>query len=208
MEETTALRSARLMQFRSPSMARAVFLDRDGVLNRNVFYADTQAWESPRTADQVRLTDGIANALHQLRAAGYLLILVSNQPNAAKGKCTREELDRVHARVTALLLSEGISLDAHFLCFHHPDFTGPCPCRKPSPYFLFQAAAQFQIDLKQCWMIGDRASDVACGRTAGTATIWVDNGENGLSASEAIAADRVARSVPEAVYRLLAACPQ
>jgi D-glycero-D-manno-heptose 1,7-bisphosphate phosphatase len=149
----------------------------------------------------VQLTDGIADALHRLRAAGYLLILVSNQPNAAKGKCTGEELDRVHAKVTELLRAEGISLDSHYLCFHHPDYTGPCHCRKPSPHFLFEAAARFGIDLKQSWMIGDRASDIACGRAAGTATIWIDNGENGAMAAESL----VACTVPEAVDGLLAA---
>ena len=188
------------------SMARAVFLDRDGVLNRNIFYADTGAWESPRTVEAVALTGGIVPALESLRAAGYLLIVVSNQPNAAKGKCSREALDQVHAQVVALLGAEGIALDAHYLCFHHPDHTGPCECRKPSPFFLCEAAAKFNIDLKQSWMIGDRASDIACGQAAGTRTIWIDNRESVAPACEEVA-DLDARSVPEAVERLLRFLP-
>lgn len=186
-----------------PTMTRAVFLDRDGVLNRNVFYADTRAWESPRDADAVELTGGLANALHSLRVAGYLLIVVSNQPNAAKGKCSREALDQTHSRLVALLAAEGVPLDAHFICFHHPDYTGPCACRKPEPFFLLQAAARYGIDLSQSWMIGDRAGDVACGRAAGTRTIWIDSGEGNAAPTPENAANLVAGSVPEAIERLL-----
>ncbi len=187
----------------TPSMARAVFLDRDGVLNRNVFYTDTQAWESPRTAALVQLTPGIAAALGALRAAGYLLILVSNQPNAAKGKCSREALDQVQARVLSLLAAEGIAFDAEFICFHHPDHTGPCACRKPSPFFLLEAAARFGLDLKRCWMIGDRATDVACGRGAGAHTVWIETGEGNEVPPATNPPDLTAQSVPEAVARIL-----
>jgi D-glycero-D-manno-heptose 1,7-bisphosphate phosphatase len=184
-------------------MARAVFLDRDGVLNRNIYYPDTHAWESPRTPGAVRLTPGIAPALASLKAAGYLLIVVSNQPNAAKGKCSREALDLVHAQVVSLLASEAIALDAHYLCLHHPDHTGPCECRKPSPFFLLEAAATYGIDLDQSWMIGDRATDVACGRAAGTRTIWIDNGERTPAPSPENAPDLIAPSAPEAIAHLL-----
>lgn len=184
-------------------MARAVFLDRDGVLNRNLYYQDTQAWESPRTVDAVQLTPGIVAALASLKAAGYLLIVVSNQPNAAKGKCSRETLDLVHAHIVLLLAAEAITLDAHYLCFHHPEHTGPCPCRKPSPFFLLQAAASYGINLDQSWMIGDRATDIECGRAAGTRTIWIDNGERAPAPTPDNAPDLIAHNVPEAIARLL-----
>jgi D-glycero-D-manno-heptose 1,7-bisphosphate phosphatase len=181
---------------------RAVFLDRDGVLNRNVFYADTGAWESPRTPASVELTCGIGPALGSLRAAGYLLIVVSNQPNAAKGKCTRESLDQVHAQVVSLLAAEDVHLDAHYLCLHHPEHTGPCNCRKPSPFFLLEAAAEYGIDLTRSWMIGDRASDIECGRAAGTRTAWIHRDE-GTEAPVEGRPDVVAGSVPQAILRLL-----
>jgi D-glycero-D-manno-heptose 1,7-bisphosphate phosphatase len=184
-------------------MARAIFLDRDGVLNRNVFYPDTNAWESPRRAESVELTIGIAQALLALRAAGYLLIVVSNQPNAAKGKCSLEALNQVHARVVSLLGEQRVVLDAHFLCFHHPEFTGACECRKPSPFFLLQAAATYGIELEHSWMIGDRATDVACGRAAGTSTAWIDTGEGIVAPGPECPADIVATNVPDAVARLL-----
>ncbi len=192
-------------------MARAVFLDRDGVLNRNLYYADTQAWESPRTVDAVQLTPGIAPALASLKAAGYLLIVVSNQPNAAKGKCSHLTLDLVHAQVVSLLAAEGVALDEHYLCLHHPDHTGPCECRKPSPFFLLQAAATYGIDLAQSWIIGDRATDVACGRAAGTRTVWIDTGEGRATPYPENPAELAARTVPDAVVQLLtlaAAAPQ
>ena len=184
-------------------MTRAVFLDRDGVLNRNVYYPDTQAWESPRAAEQVQLTPGIADALSLLKTAGYLLIVVSNQPNAAKGKCSREALDLVHAQVVSLLAAKNIALDAHYLCFHHPEHTGPCQCRKPSPFFLRTAAVDYGIDLDRSWMIGDRATDVACGRAAGTRTVWIDTGEGSAAPDPAIAPTLIARNVPEAIAHLL-----
>jgi D-glycero-D-manno-heptose 1,7-bisphosphate phosphatase len=184
-------------------MARAVFLDRDGVLNRNVFYADTHAWESPRSPEAVELTPGIAAAVGSLKIAGYQLILVSNQPNAAKGKCSREALDQVHARVISLLSAEGVMLDAQFLCFHHPEHTGLCACRKPSPFFLLEAAATFGIDLEQSWMIGDRPTDVQCGRAAGTRTVWIDNGEGAAAPGPENAPDFIAPTVPEAIACLL-----
>jgi D-glycero-D-manno-heptose 1,7-bisphosphate phosphatase len=206
LDEHSALTGARLMRETLSAkqlMARAVFLDRDGVLNRNVYYPDTQAWESPRTVDAVQLTPGIAPALAFLQAAGYLLIVVSNQPNAAKGKCSREALDLVHAQVVSLLAAEGVALDAHYLCLHHPEHTGPCECRKPSPFFLLNAAASYGINLDQSWMIGDRATDVECGRAAGTRTIWVDTGEGSAAPTPNNAPDFIAPDVPEAIAHLL-----
>ena len=184
--------------------ARAVFLDRDGVLNRNVFYADTQAYESPRSPDDVVLTDGIAGALSALRAAGYLLILVSNQPNAVKGKCTRATLNHIHDRLLALFAAEDVQFTACYYCYHHPSHSGPCQCRKPSPYFLFEAARSWQLDLSRCWMIGDRASDVACGRAAGAHTVWIDTGEGMQPPARENAPDLAASSVVEVVATLIA----
>ncbi len=180
---------------------RAVFLDRDGVLNRNVFYSDTGCYESPRNAAELQVYPGVLPALRKLRGAEFRLILVSNQPNAAKGKCTRDELHAIHGRLSAELNAGGISLDAAFYCYHHPDHTGPCVCRKPHPYFLYRAAGAFHLDLRSCWMIGDRLSDIACGRRAGTSTIWVDTGE-GVDGRGA--ADFTVRSLEEAAEVILA----
>jgi len=140
-------------------------------------------------------------ALHLLRNAGYLLFIVSNQPNYAKGKASMETLDAIHGKLEASLAEAGIALSACYYCFHHPTFTGLCICRKPSPYFLFNARDIFGVDLVGSWMIGDRTTDVECGRMAGTQTVkigdWITSGVNAdlvvsdlWSAAQAIVSSR------------------
>ena len=119
---------------------RAVFLDRDGVLNPNVFYPDTQQWESPRTPHEFKLGEGVLPALAQLQAAGFLLFVVSNQPNQAKGKSTAQALDTMHAMLLSWLGEAGVVLAGAFYCRHHPDFTGPVPLPQAKPA-LSQAGA-------------------------------------------------------------------
>jgi D-glycero-D-manno-heptose 1,7-bisphosphate phosphatase len=154
-------------------MKRAVFLDRDGVLNRNVWNPETSAYESPLTPEQFELLPNVIPALRLLRDAGYLLFIVSNQPNYAKGKATMDTLVAIHSKLETVLVKAGVSLDACYYCFHHPSFTGPCICRKPLPYFLFSARDTFDVDLACSWMIGDRATDIECGRVAGTRTVKI-----------------------------------
>jgi D-glycero-D-manno-heptose 1,7-bisphosphate phosphatase len=181
-------------------LSRAIFLDRDGVVNRNVFYSDSGCYESPRSAAELELIGDAATALHRFRSAGFRLILVSNQPNAAKKKCTQGEMVAIAGRLNGLLDDAGIALDATYYCHHHPEVTGPCVCRKPSAYFLRLAAEQFGLDLPQCWMIGDRATDVECGRRAFCRTIWINNGEG---TAEVKQADFRARSLAEAADLVL-----
>ncbi len=156
---------------------RAVFLDRDGVLNRNVFYPDTGAWESPRWPHEFMPVPGVLPALRELCAAGFRLFLVSNQPNIVNGKSNRQALDAIHGMLVAHLRSGGVTLDDAFYCTHHPRFSGPCACRKPSPYFLKQAALLRGLELTACWMVGDRATDMECGRAAGCRTAWIRTGQ-------------------------------
>jgi len=181
---------------------RAVFLDRDGVLNRNVWYPDTGAWESPRRLAEFQLAEGVLPALASLRDAGYLLFLVSNQPNAAKGKSPLGELESMHALLTAQLASAGVVLTSAFYCVHHPEFTGPCVCRKPSPYFLNEAVHTHGLALSGCWMIGDRSTDVACGRAAGVHTAWVRTGQE-LDSPSASLVDIWSESLPDAAKQIL-----
>ncbi len=154
-------------------VTRAVFLDRDGVLNRNVWNPATRAYESPLTPDQFALLPNVIPALQLLRDHGYLLFLISNQPNHAKGKASMQTLDAIHGRLVALLAAGDVSFAAYYYCFHHPAFTGECVCRKPSPYFIFKARDAFGLDLEHCWMVGDRETDIACGRAAGTRTVRI-----------------------------------
>lgn len=179
---------------------RVVFLDRDGVINRNVFNPATGEYEAPLTAEDFELLPGVRQALLQLRDAGFLLFLVSNQPNYAKGKSSLAELRAIDAELRRELDAIGIEFAAAYYCLHHPNgsvagHSGPCACRKPSPYFLFRAMQEFRLDLEQSWMVGDRATDIECGRAAGVRTILI--GPTGVDI-ERVAGDWIAADLTAA----------
>lgn len=151
-------------------MNRALFLDRDGVLDELVYYESSAEWESPRRLADLRMIDGVAEPLQRMVDAGWLLFIVTNQPSAAKGKTSIEELREVHAAVVERL---GVAIAHSYQCFHHPD--DRCACRKPSPHFLREAARDFDLDLEQSWMIGDQDTDLACGRAAGCRVALIES---------------------------------
>lgn len=129
-------------------------------------------------AADLRLRPGAAEFVAGLQDLRLPLFLVSNQPSAAKGKTTLEDLDRVHARLVSELPAAAIT--EAFYCHHHPaavvpELRGPCPCRKPSPYAIRTATARHGLDPGRCWMVGDQDMDIACGRAAGCRTILVPN---------------------------------
>jgi D-glycero-D-manno-heptose 1,7-bisphosphate phosphatase len=158
----------------------AVFTDRDGVINKGVMDEERGQYESPYRAADVELEDRVAEGLRRLRGLGWPLIVVSNQPAAAKGIVSLAELREVHDRVVELLAEEGVALDDWRYCFHHPQgkvpqLSGRCPCRKPLPGMLQAAASKHDIDLEGSWTIGDTATDVGAGAAAGTRTVLVEN---------------------------------
>jgi D-glycero-D-manno-heptose 1,7-bisphosphate phosphatase len=184
-------------------MTAAVFLDRDGVINEDWFNPATGEWESPLHPDDLVLRPGVLDAIARLRDLGFRLFLVSNQPSYAKGKCRLEDLQAVQARLKTLLDGRGVGFDAFYYSYSHPESVVPelgedaIFDRKPEPWFLFQARDRFGIDLAASWMIGDRDSDVTCGRRAGTRTIQVAN-PRGTKAGKADP-DARAAGLPEAV---------
>jgi len=142
----------------------AVFLDRDGTI-----IADDNYLSEPA---QVRLLPGAAEAIRCLRAAGYLIIVVSNQSGIARGLFTEERLAEINRRMEALLAAEGAHLDAIYYCPHLPEgtvakYARECDCRKPAPGLLLRAAREHNIDLSRSWIIGDAERDVEAGRRAG-----------------------------------------
>jgi transaldolase len=153
----------------------AVFLDRDGVLNDVVPDPRSGSCESPADASEVRLVPGAADAVRRLRAAGYTVVVVSNQPGAAKRLTTRAALDTVHNAVVRALDADGASIDVWRYCFHHPDAGDACDCRKPEPGLLVDAAQELGVDLRASWMVGDSDSDVEAGQRAGCRTALVLN---------------------------------
>jgi D-glycero-D-manno-heptose 1,7-bisphosphate phosphatase len=157
----------------------AAFLDRDGTLNELVVDPVTGFPESPLRPESVRLVQGVAASLKILRTQGFLLVCVTNQPAAAKGRVPLEQLISVQARVVELLGEEGVHFDAARMCVHHPNgvvegLSGPCDCRKPRPGMILSAAEELGVELARSWLIGDTDSDVAAGLAAGCHTILLE----------------------------------
>jgi D-glycero-D-manno-heptose 1,7-bisphosphate phosphatase len=156
----------------------AIFLDRDGVLNATVLNPRTGRMESPLTAHDLRLIDGVIPALQRLQRAGYPLILASNQPNYALGKSTWRTQWDIQYQLVRALTSAGIGFTRFSYCLHHPNGLTPgysrvCDCRKPSPGLLLQARDDFGLTLSESWMIGDQPTDTLCGHAAGARTIRI-----------------------------------
>ena len=157
----------RPMQMRA-GRRRALFLDRDGTLLEHVAYLDDPAG--------VKLVPGAGAALAAARRAGFLLVVVSNQAGIARGLLGEEAMQAVHAAVEEQLGRSAVTIDRFYFCPHHPDFTGPCSCRKPEPGMLLEAAHDLGIDLGASFMIGDTVEDVQAGAEAGCRSILVRTG--------------------------------
>jgi D-glycero-D-manno-heptose 1,7-bisphosphate phosphatase len=187
---------------------RAVFIDRDGVINELVPDPGSAALESPLTTEDVRLIHGAAAALRRLAGTGRLLVGVPNQPAAAKGALSLAELDAIQARVLELLSAEGVRFDDFRLCRHHPDgvvteLRGVCDCRKPAPGMLLEAASTLDIDLKASWMVGDTDADVLAGRAAGCQTVLVRNPGSAHKRGGEVSPDAVVGDLAGAVAEIL-----
>jgi D-glycero-D-manno-heptose 1,7-bisphosphate phosphatase len=161
---------------------RAVFIDRDGVINHNWLNPATGQWESPIRAEDFRFRPGVIEAIARLAAHEFHLVLVSNQPNAALGKCSLADLQAVHNHFARCLTGAGITFDEFCYAYGHPkavvaEFAGPCPERKPGPLFLLRAIERLRLNPRECWMVGDRDTDIECGRGAGVRTVQVASAE-------------------------------
>jgi D-glycero-D-manno-heptose 1,7-bisphosphate phosphatase len=153
--------------------SKAVFLDKDGTLIENVPYNVRP--------DRIRFYPGALQALQALHAAGWLLVIVSNQAGVARGFFEENDLIPVEEHIRQTLERAGIPLGGFYYCPHHPDGSVPayaveCTCRKPEPGMLLQAAQELDIDLQQSWMVGDILNDIEAGNRAGCATVLIDNG--------------------------------
>jgi len=145
----------------------AVFLDRDGVLNRVEVRAGVP--RPPGSLEELEVLPGVPGALRSLKAAGYVLVVVTNQPDVARGTTSRDTVGQIHAR-----LAETLALDAILTCYH--DDADDCDCRKPKPGLLLQAAHDWRLDLASSFVVGDRWRDGEAGRTAGCPTFYIDQG--------------------------------
>lgn len=156
---------------------KAIFLDRDGTLNRYVGFL--------RDADQLELLPGVSEAIRKINASGYLAIVITNQPVIARGEVTEVELKNIHNKLETLLGQEGAYVDAIYYCPHHPhkgyegeipELKIDCNCRKPKPGLILRAARDYNIDLQRSYMVGDSDSDVLAGINAGCHTAILGDG--------------------------------
>jgi len=148
---------------------RAVFLDRDGVINR-ALERDGKPYP-PGNLSEFEILPGVATTCAKLKQAGYLLVVATNQPDVGRGTLPKEMVEMIHTEMCRRL-----PIDRVEVCYHPGRGQSNCDCRKPKPGMLLRAARELGIDLKQSWMVGDRWRDVNCGYAAGCRTIFIDRG--------------------------------
>jgi D-glycero-D-manno-heptose 1,7-bisphosphate phosphatase len=161
-------------------MSKAVFLDRDGVINRLVYNPNTNEYEAPQNSNDLELFEWSLQALELLYKKDYKLFLVSNQPDYAKGKTTLKSLKAVHDKLHKYFVNNGLIFKEYFYCYHHPEgvipeYTKKCKCRKPNPFYVLKAIKNYHIDKNESWFIGDRDSDILCGQASGLTTVLINN---------------------------------
>lgn len=175
---------------------RAAFLDRDGTLIEDVNFISRP--------EDVRLIPGVPDALRALREAGVLIVVVTNQSGIARGVFTMDDYEKVAGRLDGLLRDAGASIDATYLCPHHPAITGPCECRKPGLLLYEQAIAEHGIDPHQSLFVGDKFRDVEPGLSLGGRAVLVATRETSHEDLRRAQRDaETASSLGEAVQRFL-----
>ena len=174
---------------------KAVFLDRDGVLNQAVVRNGKP--HPPANAAELVLAPNAKMALRELKAQGFLLLVVTNQPDVAKGITTREAVDEINRK-----LASELPVDDVFVCYHQD--SDHCDCRKPKPGMILAGARKHNVDLTESFMVGDRWRDVEAGQNAGCRTIFVDGGYE--EQQPARPADAAVHSLKEAADWILQAC--
>jgi len=170
------------------SAARAVFLDRDGVLNRAIV-RDGKPYP-PASLDELEIVEGAAGSLERLKRLGFLLLVVTNQPDVSRGTQSIEAIQQMHES-----MRQTLPLDDFLVCPH--DDRDACQCRKPMPGLFLEAQARYNIDLAGSFMVGDRWRDIDAGRAAGCRTVWIDRQYR--ERGPALAPDATAASLVDAV---------
>jgi D-glycero-D-manno-heptose 1,7-bisphosphate phosphatase len=156
----------------------AIFLDRDGTIVED----DAGFLHEP---EKVKLLAGAADAIRRLNERGLLVVIVTNQSGIARGRYTVADYHAVQQRLAELLAADGARIDGSYFCPHHPQFTGPCDCRKPGLKLYRDAERAFDIDFSRSWWIGDRLADVEPARKLGGHPILVATGEGNLHQGQA-----------------------
>lgn len=197
--------SGKIKKMNLQNKRKAVFLDRDGVINEEV--------DQLSKLEDLSIYSFAAKAVKRINKAGYLAILITNQPQIAKGFMIKETLELIHKKLEAELAKEGAKLDAIYYCPHHPEkgFEGErpelkitCQCRKPRAGLFFQARNDFNIDLAKSYVVGDQTQDILAGKRAGSKTVLVQTGYKGKDNKYLVEPDFKARNLTEAVNAIIA----
>ena len=188
-------------------LKRAVFLDRDGVINPYKYNAEFGTFDSPANPSDFVLLPDVAKAIAKVNRLGLLAIVTSNQPGIAKGKMSQALFEQINQKMRLSLEMDGAQLDAAYYCLHHPDaalqeYRTACECRKPKPGLLLTAARELNVDLERSYMVGDGLVDVLAGRAAAVTTFFVSSRRcctcDDLDRHNAVP-DFVASNLPEAI---------
>jgi D-glycero-D-manno-heptose 1,7-bisphosphate phosphatase len=169
----------------------AVFLDRDGVINKSV--VERGIPHPPATLDEFELLEGVDEAVERIRQAGYAVVVATNQPDVSRGDQEQAVVEAMHG-----VVRDALAPDAIMVCYH--DDAEGCECRKPAPGMLLQAARDLNLNLTRSFMVGDRWRDIEAGRRAGCRTVYVDHGYTERQPDEP---DAVVTGLPEAVTWIL-----
>lgn len=170
-------------------MKKAVFCDRDGVLNKLVFREERKEFEPPHSPEELKFFEKVLDGLLLLQESGFEIFVVSNQPDFAKGKTGYTDIISVSDKFKNVIKENGIKIREYYYCFHHPeavldDLRVRCECRKPGTKFVEEAINKYDIERKDSFFIGDRNSDILCGRRAGLKTILVKNPDSDYKEDE------------------------
>ncbi len=183
---------------------RAIFLDRDGVINDALSPVDR--------SEDFYLIPGVSEAIRQINESNFLTIVVTNQPGIAKNSCSLSDLDTIHNKMETLLGENGAWVDGIYFCPHHPDGGYPgensqlkinCGCRKPKTGMIEEASQEFNIDLSTSAIVGDSFRDILCGRGAGLLTVGVRTGRKCVDGDLSVQPDHMFNDLPDAVNFLL-----
>lgn len=171
---------------------RAVFLDRDGTMNRDVPYC--------RRPGDFELFPHTARAVKRLNESGYKVIIITNQSGVARGYFTEETLARIHQKMRDQLAEKDAHIDGIYYCPHHPDDN--CDCRKPKPKMVLQAAQEHDVDLKRSFMVGDKPMDIQLGQSVGCRTVLIPS-DPGDAGSEPCSPDYTAADLYQAALWII-----
>jgi len=157
---------------------KAIFLDRDGVINEVIYHKEMGIVDSPSSVEQFKLLSDIGKAINKLQELGFKVIVISNQPGLAKKHYDIDVFEKIKKKMETELAKYGAKLDAEYYCLHHPEakiveYQVICNCRKPEPGMILQATKEHNIELSKSWMIGDGINDIQAGQKARCKTIFI-----------------------------------